>query len=110
MGGARAPSGQAPTAQGEAVRISGRLSYELLDNGGINWDEAYESLVDGLGVLLASGTPLPSEQLGEAQWLLTIVRTAAVDKKALYRISELVVEWVGLNPEVMPNPLPFTGR
>src|SRR6185369_16191886 len=30
-------SGPAPTAQGEAIRICGRLSREILDNGGINW-------------------------------------------------------------------------
>ncbi|MFR1310340.1 MAG: hypothetical protein ACLSCO_16680 [Gallintestinimicrobium sp.] len=37
-------SGHAGTVQGEVVRISGKLAYELLDNGGINWDADYNNL------------------------------------------------------------------
>ena len=31
-------SGSAAFVQGEAIRIAGKISYEILDNGGANWD------------------------------------------------------------------------
>ncbi|MMZ65907.1 hypothetical protein D1872_283530 [compost metagenome] len=33
--------GHAQTVQGEVIRITGKVSYEILDNGGINWDNQY---------------------------------------------------------------------
>ena len=35
-------SGKAQTAQGELIRIAGRVSHEVLDNGCMNWDEDFE--------------------------------------------------------------------
>ncbi len=35
------PSGRAETAQGEIIRIAGRVRHEMLDNGCINWDDAF---------------------------------------------------------------------
>ena len=55
----RAPAGRADTAQGEAIRIAGRIDDELNRNGGANWDRAYRDLTDGPGRLLASGAPRP---------------------------------------------------
>ena len=31
------PKGKAETAQGETIRIAGRIQHEFLDNGCINW-------------------------------------------------------------------------
>ena len=36
------PSGQAETAQGEIIRIAGRIQHEMLDNGCMNWDEDFK--------------------------------------------------------------------
>lgn len=36
--------GAASTVQGEAVRVCGRLAHELLDNGGINWDDDFQTM------------------------------------------------------------------
>ena len=36
------PKGKAETAQGEVIRIAGRIEYEFLDNGCINWDEDFK--------------------------------------------------------------------
>jgi hypothetical protein len=32
----------AATIQGEVIRISGRIAYELEDNGGANWDADFK--------------------------------------------------------------------
>ena len=40
------PRGKAQTAQGEIIRIAGRVQYEFLDNGCINWDEDFKKMLD----------------------------------------------------------------
>lgn len=102
--------GQSATAQGEAIRIAGRISDELLGNGGGNWDQPYRNLVDGLWQIFTSGNPLPATELVTAKNHLAILRTGKMDKPAIDQIRELAVEWVRLNPNPMPNPLPDSGR
>lgn len=36
------------TVQGEVIRISGKLAYEILDNGCCNWDSDFKSMADAL--------------------------------------------------------------
>ena len=103
-------SGRAQTAQGEAIRISGRIGYEILHNGGGNWDRAYKNLVDGLFDILGSGVFLPDGELSEARRHLDLLRRAVHDEFAINRVSELAVAWVRLNPSPIPNPLPDVGR
>ena len=38
------PSGKAQTAQGEIIRIAGRVQHEFLDNGCINWDNDFHNV------------------------------------------------------------------
>ena len=103
-------AGRADTAQGEAIRIAGRIDDELNRNGGVNWDRAYRDLTDGLGRILASGAPLPAADLAEAHEHLAVLRTGALDYSAADRICELAVDWVRLNPRPTPNPIPDVGR
>lgn len=103
-------AGRADTAQGEAIRIAGRIGDELERNGGVNWDRAYRDLTDGLGRILASGAPLPAADLAEAREHLAVLRTGALDYSAADRISRLAVDWVRLNPRPVPNPIPDVGR
>lgn len=103
-------AGRADTAQGEAIRIAGRIGDELERNGGVNWDRAYRDLTDGLGRILASGTPLPAADLAEAREHLAVLRTGALDYSAADRISRFAVDWVRLNLRPVPNPIPDVGR
>jgi hypothetical protein len=58
--------GGAATRQGEVIRAAGRISRELLDNGGINWNRDYRGLRDDLIKDLASGTPVATaDELAE---------------------------------------------
>lgn len=102
-------SGPAATAQGEAIRITGRLAHEVLDNGGINWDRDCKTMARTLPALFASGVPLPEDQLAEATILAASYR-ATSDEEHAQRLSELAVTWVLANPGPLPTPEPAYTR
>lgn len=104
------PAGRADTAQGEAVRLIGRIGNEISGNAGANWDRAYRQLADQLAELLGSGTPLPDTDLTTARRHLSELRDGSLDFDAVDEVTELVVRWVGLNPDPVPNSLPDVGR
>ena len=95
--------GPAATAQGEAIRITGRLAHEILDNGGTNWDRDFRAMAGALPKLFASGTPLPDAQLTEATTLATSLRGNGPEGH-VQRLSELAVAWVVANPQPLPAP------
>jgi len=97
--------GPAATAQGEAIRITGRLAHEVLDNGGINWDGDFRSMARTLPRLFASGVPLPDAQLSEATTLALNCRRNSPEEH-IQRLSELAVWWVMANPEPLSAPEP----
>jgi hypothetical protein len=101
--------GPAATAQGEAIRITGRLAHEVLGNGGINWDRDFQQMVRALPRLLASGNPLPEAQLAEATALAAGFRRNGPEEH-IQRLSELAVSWVMANPEPLPTPEPAYSR
>lgn len=98
--------GAAATVQGEVIRISGRISHEILDNGGANWDADFRKMLDAFIAHLASGAPLPDVELSEARKLATSLRSGHGDEKQLARVCELAVDWVLANPG--PTPLGAT--
>ena len=91
-------SGRAQTAQGEVIRIAGRISDELLRNGGMNWDEDYRNMLYTFRKYLD-----PSEEPNE--WLDEMVdalKDVDVNDGMLWRLRYCAVSWVSENPEVMP--------
>ena len=86
--------GAAATAQGEAIRISGRLANEWMGNGGINWDADFKKMAKALVELLGSGSPLAQADLAEAQ---AIVADISEREDDVQRLSQLAVTWVGQN-------------
>ncbi|MFC9712453.1 hypothetical protein ACFTRD_30480 [Paenibacillus sp. NPDC056933] len=48
------------------IRITGRVSHEVLNNGGGNWDAEYRKMLDALTRHLGSGAPLAPVLLQEA--------------------------------------------
>jgi hypothetical protein len=91
------PQGHAPTVQGEVIRITGRISDEVLRNGGGNWDADYRKMLATLVQHLGTGTPLNLTLLQEAQGLAHRLRNGS-DYDAPARLSELSVLWVLDNP------------
>ena len=92
-------SGKAKTLQGETIRIIGKVNYELLDNGGMNWDADYRIMKKFLADMLRSNAgSLEKEKLDEAVLLAGSISSKS-DKKVLYRLTELIVDWVLANPK-----------
>lgn len=90
-------SGKASTMQGEVIRISGRLSHEILDNGAANWDAEYAKMANALSGYLNHGSSLAETEYNEIQAALHAVRNASEGQ--LERLTALCVKWVLLNPE-----------
>ena len=57
------PSGKAQTAQGEAIRIAGRVDHEITSNGGMNWDSDYRKMLRIFPLYLRLGNPLKDEDI-----------------------------------------------
>lgn len=92
--------GHAKTIQGEVIRITGKVAYEILDNGGINWDNQYRKMLQRLGHYFRLGTPLNLATLQEAETLVKELHNGnGCDEPA--RLCELAVHWVLSNP----NPI-----
>ncbi|WP_340024001.1 ankyrin repeat domain-containing protein [Paenibacillus sp. FSL K6-1096] len=98
-------SGHARTVQGEVIRITGRVSHEILHNGGGNWDAAYRQMLDALLRHLSSGTPLAPARLEAASRLAARLRSGYGDDEPA-GLCELAVEWVIANPQPVPLPEP----
>lgn len=96
-------SGACKTVQGEVIRINGRVSYEILDNGGINWDKDFRAMLTALEEHLVSNNALSEDELAEIQQLISIIKRGDGWEKELNRLCELSVKWVLNNP----NPIPL---
>jgi hypothetical protein len=96
--------GSAATAQGEIVRVAGRIRDEILRNGGGNWDRHYRSMREALPRYAAAGTPLDDAQLAELAALSRIPSDDLGTGPELDRMCELAVAWVERNPEPFPAP------
>ncbi|MGW7532558.1 ankyrin repeat domain-containing protein [Amycolatopsis sp. NPDC054798] len=103
-------SGAAKTVQGEAIRLTGKVAREVLDNGSGNWDRDFRAMTDTLPGYLASGTPLPDTELREAQALAKSTRSGNGTDEELARLSELAVAWVRLNSTPLPLASPSYRR
>ena len=95
-------SGQCQTLQGEVIPIAGRVGYEVYDNGGINWDRSCGVLLDQYLSVVRSGLLMPSPSAS--------LKSRSMSHQAVDDITELVVEWVRLNPVLMKMDVPDVGR
>lgn len=93
-------NGHAKTVQGEVIRITGKVSYEILDNGSANWDKQYRMMLDALLNYFNLGTPLDSAVLQDAAALVKELYSGNNSDKPA-RLCELAVNWVLRNP----NPI-----
>ena len=81
--------------QREVIRISGRIAYELDDNGGINWDSDFNKMADAFSRYVEAGNPLSPSDLADAATVIQDVKRRSGDPT---RLCELAVAWVLLNP------------
>ncbi|OZQ78434.1 ankyrin repeat domain-containing protein [Paenibacillus odorifer] len=102
-------SGHATTVQGEVIRITGRVSHEILNNGGGNWDADYRKMLDALIRHFSTGTPLTPALLQEAAALAKRFRNIAGNEQPA-RLCELAVQWVLANPQPISMTQPDYSR
>lgn len=97
--------GACATLQGEVIRIAGRVSDELLRNGGANWDKHYDAMVKAYCAHVGSHNPLDDADLAECR---VIARQLRNDHGLTRRMTELSVAWVERNPTPIPlGPTPY---
>ncbi|MCE9547993.1 MAG: ankyrin repeat domain-containing protein [Planctomycetia bacterium] len=88
-------SGHAATIQGEVIRISGRVSNELLDNGGGNWNADYKMMADAFLEYVQQGVGFSPSDFAEAASIVAEVKRKSGDTS---RMAQLAVKWVLQNP------------
>lgn len=95
-------SGRAQTAQGEVIRIAGRIRGELMRNGGLNWDADYQNMLYTFREYLRCGNnPLDDSD----SWIDEIVdalKDGDVHDGMIYNLCNCAKSWVKENPEAMP--------
>ena len=107
--------GHAQTVQGEVIRICGKVSREILDNGAVNWSREYKKLPQALPGYFAMGNPISNQASGsslihrvfkkndkdEEKEMVALARSigADSDEERLDRLCELAVKWVLANPQ-----------
>ena len=99
------PRGKAQTAQGEIIRIAGRVQYEFLDNGCINWEEDFKKMLDAFLQYLQLGKGFDEEDLKTAGVLVNLIKENGdqgfIDDKLILVLCSCAMTWVKQNPEVM---------
>lgn len=95
-------SGPAGSAQGEVIRLTGRIAREILDNGSPNWGKDFRAMLAALPEHYASGVALDEDELREAQELAWVLRSGEGEDDEVYRLTELGVRWVRRNPDPLP--------
>lgn len=95
------PRGRAQSAQGEVIRIAGRIDDELMRNGGLNWDEDYRKMLYTFREYMHLGNPFRhSEETVDE--IVAALKDGAVLDRTIVVLRDCAVDWVGCNPEVMP--------
>lgn len=98
-------SGKAQTAQGEIIRIAGRVQHEFLDNGCINWDEDFKKMLDAFLEYLQLGNGFDEEDLKVAKVLVQILKENGdkgfIEDRLIAVLCSCAMAWVKQNPKVI---------
>lgn len=99
------PSGRASTAQGEIIRIAGRVQHEFLDNGGMNWDDDFRKMLRTFPKYLRLGNAFSDDDIKSAELLTNLLITAGdegrIDDFLCSALCACAVTWVQQNSAVI---------
>lgn len=96
------PSGKAQTAQGEAIRIAGRINNEIMANAGANWNGDYRKMLHIFPAYLRLGNPLKDEDIAQAEKITKLLQNSQNPGDLSITLCNFAVDWVSQNPEVLP--------
>ena len=100
------PEGKAETVQGEVIRIAGRIEYEFLDNGCINWDEDFKKMLDAFLRYVQLGNGFSGDDLSSAELLVHLLKDNGdkgfIDDNLTTVLCSCAIAWVKQNPEAIP--------
>ena len=91
-------SGSAVTVQGEMIRIVGMISHEILDNGGINWNDRHRKMLSSLSGLLNPNMGWNKRLVAEATDIIGEI-TSYTSEAKIDRLVEIIVKCVVDNPK-----------
>lgn len=96
-------SGKAETAQGEVIRIAGRIQHEFLDNGCINWDDDFSKMLDAFLKYVQLGNGFSGDDLKSAEVLVELLKDngnkGVIDDRLTEVLCSCAVAWVKQNPD-----------
>lgn len=92
-------NGNADTVQSEVIRKVDRITYELLDNSSINWDDEYRKKV--ASPLSAFFRSFGGEATEKACSLVKDISSKS-DEKLFYLLKEIAVKRVLENNHLVP--------
>lgn len=100
------PSGRAETAQGEIIRIAGRVQHEMLDNGCMNWDEDFNKMLKVVVkyVELEDKNQYPYEVKAVKRITNTLIKCGKqgiCSENWCEALCQFAVDWVQQNPNVI---------
>lgn len=95
------PSGKAQTAQGEVIRIAGKVNHEIMGNGAMNWDGDFRKMLRIFPAYLRLGNPLKDEDIAQAEKITKLLRDGGDTGDLTLSLCAYAVVWVSLNPEVL---------
>lgn len=99
------PYGRAKTAQGEIIRIAGRVRNEFLANGGVNWDDNFRKMLHAFPKYLCLGNAFSEDDIVAAEALTNLLITAGdegrIDDFLCAALCACAVTWVQQNPKVI---------
>ena len=94
--------GKAETAQGEVIRIAGRVQHEFLDNGCMNWDDDFRKMLDAFLRYLQLGNGFSKEDLMSAELLVQLLKEnggrGGIDDRLTTVLCSCAMAWVKQNP------------
>lgn len=99
------PCGKAQTAQGEIIRIAGRVQHEFLGNGCINWDEDFHRMLESFLKYLRLGNGFSEEDLKIAEVCVGLLKENGdkgfIDDQLVGVLCSCAMAWVKQNPKVI---------
>ena len=87
-------SGSAISIQGELIRIVGKIVHEILDNGGVNWDDDYRKMLKAIPEYISQGLDVKNKEIIELVKKINVNS----EEETLHELNKLIVKWVISNP------------